>query len=673
MRNPRAPDSAYFIKDKTSLKLKGDKKKLEEFIPNKYQATHDLVGATYGFDKTQLMTNVESGYNQKSVRGYSILPPRNNKNSFDISCSLDKNVRITHLLQQSVDRIKRSNFVAEAKAPSRDKTITLHLSEVPKLSEEMQVYFSPELKDSHKAKIIGRKAGISQDDIGDTGYKMTFMVGSKLYLDGQNRFMDECDSSPDKKLKNGLPVKIFNFCYPVFNNFKKLLVKKYCIKISKPIPNSNDEIESIYTEIFQSYLDQENEIKIRNRRYDSRYIENNAWENAMYNLFKDDLKEIFRINLLAVIEESAKQKKTKNKPDLKLPFIVLTPSSFITGLKTYQQIIIKKLITTSLNEVLEENIILVKKHISEVIKIGFNLGDNQDQASSPIVPIHQVNTDMVAIAKELYLNYDIETPLPMMAHPTHPIGNGYHNVLRSSSTDEQLAKMSGNIADLVFAKGVMKANNQIKDLTEPVFKTLEQENFNNTIGEYGRYFYGKTGELNSQHSFSIETNSEWRHLGNIDTAPIFTNAVNLAINGLDLLENYKTNKDHYNLLKIIIESAQRNQGIGNKINELRRDLISNRYNDIYIDKIIDQATKFSANFQREMQGYGLLTGRQNPCNIVGARLHRMATPKNINSLFYFKPSEIDSPSPGPSRTQQRRMQNQTLNNASSSPFHNSMF
>ena len=521
----------------------------------------------------------------------------------------------------------------------------------------MQVYFSPEIiDDDDKRKIISTKAGIGRDQLEETGYKMTFMVGSRLYLDGRNRFMDK------QGFVDGLPIKIFNFCYPDFRHYRAQIVIDEFARNDQILPcrtHDYDGLNKLFNQFGQAPYQ------------DFQTLNSTTHQDSFTVKYLPELKEIFRINLQALIAESVRQKNFKNNPNLKLPFIVLTPGSFIGGYNTVDQKFIKKIVDQALREVLKENIILVKRHICEVIEIGFNfLPPPTPQAPDPLeqqIKIHSVNTDMVEIAKTLNQRHDIEVPLPMMAHPTQPIGNGYYNVMQSTSTDEQLAKMSGNIADLVFTKGVMKDRSSIKDLNDPVFKTLTKIEFEKTSNERGDYVYFQQSPSqdqrpvrstqsqtlhSSQHSFSIKKDNFTETNDKIDTAQIFCLAVENSVKDLSYFKNYKTKPDHAKLLFNIMNFAKEHKGVGNKEDELKRFLNGKGYTVSDIENITTQAKKFSANFQIEMQNYGLMTGNQNPTNIVGARLHRMASKENIEQFFSNSPHKRDflplSPSPSTS-------------------------
>ena len=646
MRDQRAPNSAYFITEGTSLKLirSPNHPALENFIPNQFQATHDLVGSFYEVNPDKIAHGTNYGYNTanngEGQSRYPVLPPRNGRNIHDIKTQRDITVNVGYLLEQDYRRTQAENFIAKANPLAQPKPVTIHLSQVTQLSKEMQVYFSPEIDDTNKEKIIKTKAGISHDKLNDTGYKMTFMVGSRLYLDGRNRFMCDCGY----KLKDGLPVKIFNFCYPDFRHYRAQIVIDEFARNHRMLhcgTHNYDRLNNLF-----------NQFGKQDPYQDFQTLNFQTHQDSFTAKYLPELKEIFRINLQALIAESVRQKNSKNNPDLKLPFIVLTPGSFITRYKTVDQEFIKKIVDQALREVLKENIILVKRHICEVIEIGFNFPPSPapqapDQLEQQI-KIHRVNTDMVEIAKTLNQEHDIEVPLPMMAHPTEPIGNGYFNVMQSTSTDEQLAKMSGNIADLVFARGVMKNRSSIKDLNDPVFKTLTKIEFVKTTHERDDHVYFQQSPSqdvrtarsaqsqaphSSQHSFSIKKDNFTETNDKIDTAQIFCLAVENSVKDLSFFENYKTDAFNTRLLFNIMNFAKEHQGVGNKELELRQFLVQKNYPDCDIENITTQAKKFSANFQIEMQNYGLMTGNQNPTNIVGARLHRMASKENIEQFF----------------------------------------
>ena len=650
MRDQRASNSAYFSTEGTSLKLKITNTALENFRPNHYQATHDLVGSVYGVNSASIAQNTNEGYNTgrngEGIAHHNVLNPRNGKDIHDIKTDKDIEVDVKYLLEQDISRTKKddhgydvANYIAQAIPLAQPEPVTIHLSKVPKLIEEMQVYFSCEISDDDKRKIIKTKAGISRDQLEKTGYKMTFMVGSRLYLDGSNQFMNE------QGFVNGLPIKIFNFCYPDFRHYRAQIVIDEFQRQKQKLPyktHNYDELNKLF-----------NQFGKKGQYNNFQTLNSTTHQDSFKAKYLPELKEIFRINLQALIAESARQKNSKNNPNLKLPFIVLTPGSFITGYKTVDQEFIKKIVDQALREVLKENIILVKRHICEVIEIGFNFTEPLPPRQTPDpleqqIKIHRVNTDMVEIAKTLNQEHDIEVPLPMMAHPTQPIGNGYYKVLQSTSTDEQLAKMSGNIADLVFARGVMKNRSLIKDLDDPVFKTLTKNEFVKTTYERNDYVYFQQSPSQDfrtarsaqsqapqipQHSFSIKKDNFTETNDKIDTAQIFCLAVENSVKDLSYFKNYKTDAFNAKLLYNIMNFANKHQGVGNKELELRQFLVQKKYPDCDIGNITTQAKKFSANFQIEMQNYGLMTGNSNPKNIVGARLHRIASKENIEQFF----------------------------------------
>lgn len=660
MRNQIASDSAYFSTEGTSLKLIRDDvdHALEDFKPNQFQATHELVGSVYGVDPASIAHGTNLGYNtgrnSEGIAHYNVLNPRNGRNIHDIKTERDITVNVGYLLEQDILRTRKddhgndvANYIARANHLTPPKQVTIHLSQVTQLSKEMQVYFSPEIYDTNKEKIIKRKVGIGRDQLEKTGYKMTFMVGSRLYLDGRNRFMDA------QGFADGLPVKIFNFCYPDFRHYRAQIVIDEFQRQKQELPYKTHDYDEL-NKLFNQFGNQA-------PYQDFQTLNSTTHQDSFKAKYLPELKEIFRINLQALIAESVRQKNSKNKSDLKLPFIVLTPGSFITRYNNEDKEFIKKIVDQALREVLKENIILVKRHICEVIEIGFNfLPPPTPQAPDQLeqqIKIHSVNTDMVEIAKTLNQEHDIEVPLPMMAHPTQPIGNGYYNVMQSTSTDEQLAKMSGNIADLVFARGVMKNRSSIKDLDDPVFKTLTKIEFAKTTHERGNYVYfqqspsqdlqqartAKSQTLQiSQHSFSIKKDNFTETNDKIDTGQIFCLAVENSVKDLNNFKDYKTDLYSAKLLFNIMNFANKHQGVGNKEAELRQ-LIEKNYPSAQVEKIIADAKKFSANFQIEMQNYGLMTGNLNPTNIVGARLHRMASKENIEQFFSNSPHKKHLP------------------------------
>jgi hypothetical protein len=179
---------------------------------------------------------------------------------------------------------------------------------------------------------------------------------------------------------------------------------------------------------------------------------------------------MMRINLLAIIDEAQKQQKP-------LPFIIPAPGSFFASVSEDNKKIFMNLIQDSIKKVVKEYEPLVKKHISEFILTGREGLWSQDFQDCPGITFHKAKSDMIEIAIKLQ-SQGIATPIPMMAHPSCVIGNGFLSVLAVTPVDEVLARASGNTQAICFAKSIVNEAGQLKDIkTNQTFKTLKPNYF----------------------------------------------------------------------------------------------------------------------------------------------------------------------------------------------------
>jgi hypothetical protein len=236
-----------------------------------------------------------------------------------------------------------------------------------------------------------------------------------------------------------------------------------------------------------------------------------------------------------------------------------------------------------------------------------------------------------------------------------------------------LGRNTGGIPRAIYENGVVK----IKDAKEiprdvekdPVFKTFQTSKFTKeeiisddgsnksfyvdkaSITEFKNKHQSESLQVDSskiqvsngiklnlfQHSFTYdESKNKFEILQIIDTAPIFTCAIKEAVQGLDCFENFESDITKGNNLFHILTFANLYQGVGNKIEELKDYLVNKRrmtQGTEDFDKFINQAQTLSAIFQAKMSEQGIMTGRYDPANIVGARLHRMATKENILQIM----------------------------------------
>ena len=476
------------------------------------------------------------------------------------------------------------------------------------------------------------------------------MVESEFYYNSKNEVLDE-----------PLPIKILGFCYPDFR-YKTV--------------NSAGTISYWQKPELGEFWDVSGD-----------------QDNLTYTLNEQQLKlQIYNsleINFLAIIEEAIKTKQ-------KLPFILNVPSAFLANLSNQEKYLIKKTIASQLLNLKNIYSLSINQHISEFIVLGGPLawdqepipdsGDSQNPNSraSDIFKkpsdyhtlTHIVDADMLDIVEKLFNEQNITCPVPMMANPSHPIGCQYlESDLTITAFDEMLARATAGAHRAIYENGVVEIDKSKKQTAlkqvekDPVFITFKTSNFNKEeITENDgtkKFFYVDKKSIidnkknqkpnphqvdnniisisyeikqNSlQHSFTYdESKNKFKVPEIIDTVPIFTGAIKEAVQGLDCFENFKSGISQASNLFHILTFANLHQGVGNKIDELKQFLIDKKLmtsGDPNLEKLINQAKTLSARFQEKMSDQGIMTGRYNPPNEVGARLHRMATKENILQIM----------------------------------------
>ena len=536
---------------------------IDDFVPAIYQGSLDVVAAVNKFDETQANDLYDFVINKKGNRPDIISP---------------------HLVELGDEEFSITRFIkcgthighGKYSALSVEKVETPKKIKLVKPENNACVYFSDDLDTKVKGQLVLAKAdkthGVDFKDF--DGCKMTFMVESTIYYNGKNEVYDK-----------PLPINIFNFCYPKFNDY--------------PL---NDQ---------------------SNQKGDRRKIDS-------------ALKEMMKINLLAIIYEAQKQ----GKP---LPFIIPSPGAFFVNLKTDEKEYYMGMISQAINQAARDYEPLVKKYISEFILLGKDLWKSSSFEEYDGIKFHKVDSDMIEIADKLR-SQGIICPIPMMAHPSNKIGNGYANHIRTTPVDELLARASGNSHGITFSKSVLDKNHKLKDIEiDPTFKTLKPVYFSKAGLPKDQCYFQQSDE-SEQHKIRVE-GSQIKGGDKIDVAPMFSLAIKEAAKGLDLFEGFEDDETKAINLKFLLDFAKDNKGVGNKIIELENKLNTkvdkanqdeeeNRAD--HIKEFCSQAKTFSYRFQNTMNEFGIKTGNQDTTNIkkeVGARLHRMANKENIDELF----------------------------------------
>jgi hypothetical protein len=569
--------------------------------------------------------------------------------SMDLALSItgiDPNISDFDAINQAIDQQQQSIFT-QIKTNKLDPDPTVKFGDihyylpltsqrVEEMRQSLKIYFSAKLNNEQRENLLRSKCRINsanQYDAHKLGHNYTFIAESDIYLNSKNQFyLQRSDTL------TGFPVKVLGFCYPDFRvnarlNFWETTQNTNSTLIQQIVTDPDDSSKSTVL-----YL---NEVKLANQ-----------------------INECLRINLLAVIEEA---KKTNSR----MPFIINIPNAFLSDLNDHIKYLIKKAIAQEFNNLRINYSQLISQNISDFIILGGNSWDNECNllSSPPItnifnssetlqdIPVHVVNSDMLDMAKKLYETKGIKLPLPMMLNPSHPIGCQFLQPnFNSRAFDEMLARSDGGINRAIFEGAVLNEDGQdIKDLDRIKHQTLYSSKARKFTVE-GKNFYVDLGSIGNepkkekydeitdgikqnfyQHSFTCQSSpTKLDTLKIIDTAPIFTCAIKEAVQGLDCFENFESDISHGGNLFYILTFANLHQGVGNKITELKQFLIKEKgitTESPNLQELIDQAKILSARFQAKMSDQGIMTGRYKPANIVGARLHRMATKENILQIM----------------------------------------
>ena len=481
--------------------------------------------------------------------------------------------------QQGYDRKYRVNSVGN-RVPI---PVKITKQDVKKDLDSLKFYFSDSSSEDEIKKMINQRSELAITDQRYQGLdstKMSFVIDQKLYFDSANQKFDQ-----------PIAVKFSGFTYSNWRDDFKKNSRKYF----KPNGDLKD------SEV------------------------------------KDELKEILSIDLRIAIEQAQIQ----GKP---IPYILNVPAAFIRqiGSSTTQEnnniAKIKELIAESLKEVLLESKALVDQHLSEIICLGGDFwGDkinNQRIKEELNIEVHQVDADMIEIAKKLNEKHRIIPVLPMMCHQTQPIGNGGLIAQTTTVVDEMMSRKTGNIARAIISGHLQKiATFQVSNprYFDEKFRYINNVSYQKIsekkIHDQDCYFYQLQTDQTSQ--FKISTKYENKE---IETSTIFKMAVEQSVQGLKSFVDFRVDESKKNNLIKVMLFAQKFQGVGNKLEQLTNFF---KKADGSIDQaMVDDARKFSAKFQQIMKDqYQVFTGNENFTKHVGARLHRMACQENIISFI----------------------------------------
>lgn len=600
--------SSYHLSFEESGDQQADRTKIEEFTPNRFLLTRDIA-----YEIANISPNLRNDDSKKKEVHQEISSSKNSvyhcvKTKTKLKDLANKEIEIAHLIE-----CEKGN---EKLIPQSNKNTKVAVDDqkIKRWHDDLRVYFSPDLTDTEKTNILKRKTELSEDKIHGIGHLSTFMAESQIYIDSKNNILEQ-----------PMPIKVLGFCYPDFRCSEEGGVfwrgtKPSADHLSMQILNQ-DGLRKDY------YLD--------------------------LKKIKKNIKEVLRINLLAVAEEAKKQ----NKP---IPFILNIPNAFLAKLTPEIKHRLKIIIAEELNILKRQYYQQVDEHISEFIVVGGMAWDSDQGSNRSVVEIfqdkdypntttHVVNADMFSIAKAL-CQKGITCPLPMMANPSHPIGCQYVDVSFSlSAFDEMLARATGGLHRAVFDGGVLEKNQtEVKDVEkDPVFKTFNRVNYQKYQVSGNNIFVAdnQIEALDGNTDASIKNNvlqfafkCQNCQQEKIDVADIFSSAVSEAVKGLNRFEDFKKNQAQADDLLNILIFANIHQGIGNKAEELKKYL-NERKPDTDNSQLIEQAKRFSAKFQQIMTKKQMLTPRIGGRE-VGARLHRMATLENIKNLFQNCPAML---------------------------------
>lgn len=551
----------YFIFDSTGkLKISLDKTTIDEFTPNECLGTLDIVEYTYSIDRKKI-DKLYRTYETQNKWGKTFV--NQDDKIFEVDSCAKRIIRGNSPLDLNKGTHSHEIQIRKLLSPKPTEIkakITFSFEELNQWKENFQAYYSSSISLQEEEVILKAK---SLKPITTQQREKLATIGPLMTFVSDSRiYLD----AKNNILTTPLEIKVFGFCYPEFRS-------------------DSWKQEIIYR---------------KNRLYDT-------------------LKKIFKVNLQAIIYEAQHQNK-------KLPFLIFPPGSFISGLSEDQKSIVKKLIFYAFKEAKDELAPLVKEHISEFIALGgkgfwgTNLFSNQNDQPPTLV----ANADAIDIAKKLWQTHKIKCPIPIMANPMHPVGCGFLSTIQSSSTDEMLARYSGNLHGIILQERIAfcEKNPRIKD---NYFHHLRDSLYTNKKTKlYEKFIFQPIDIDQSQTQFQISYNY---NLQKIDINQVFAMAVKEATKGLNIFENYRNNTTNAkNLLEIMI-FARDNQGVGNKDAQLRTSFPNATQDQI------NQIKLFSAKFQKQMVKYQIFTGNNHAKKIVGARLHRLATSSNILNFF----------------------------------------
>jgi hypothetical protein len=639
---------SYFYSTGNKLSLykpsKLDDDEIIDILPfekDKYLGTLDIAHKIAGFDDGDISQITIASPDHQA----NLIKQKLREKSASTFNLIKNSPQLTRIPQIQIDNFtfksRNSGAIQDNKIP---QTININITsqKLAKWKNSLKVYFSNKLTTDQKKDLIKSKLGCITESQGvhNIGHLSTFMVESEFYYDSRNQLFDLAK-----------PLKILGFCYPDFRYRTINEEDSYSLwadpQLGKFWKVTTDTTGNNYT------IDR---------------VE-----------LKKQIFHTLQINLLAVIEEAI-------KTNTKLPFIINIPSAFLANLEDDQKYLIKQTIAKTFVSLKKIYSLSIFDHISEFIVVAPDAWNSEVSRGAESITetfknpsdyhtaTHLVDADILDIAQQLHDHRGIICPVPIMLNPSYPIGCQYLEPnLDITAFDEMLGRNTGGVPRAIYENGVVRAVNQglaLRDVeNDPVFKTFQNSNFkkqeitlddgstksfyvdNASITEFQNKPHSESLQVDSpeipvsdgiklnffQHSFTCQSSTtKLDTLKIIDTAPIFTCAIKEAVKGLDCFENFESDISHGGNLFHILTFANLYQGVGNKIEELKDYLVNKRrmtQGTEDFDKFINQAQTLSARFQEKMSEQGIMTGRYQPANIVGARLHRMATKENIFQLM----------------------------------------
>jgi hypothetical protein len=618
---------------------------ISPFEKDKYLGTLDIAHQIAGFDDSDISQITSASPNSQA----NLIKQKLRKKPTSIFNLIKKSTQFTRITPIKINNFtfksKNSGAIQDNQIP---QTININITsqKLAKWKKSLKVYFSNKLTTGEKKDLIKSKLGHITESQGvhNIGHLSTFMVESEFYYDSKNQLFDSAK-----------PLKILGFCYPDFR-YRTFNGDSYSFWADPQLAKFWDITHDSST---GSIVYKINEAELKAQIYHT-----------------------LQINLLAVIEEAI-------KTNTKLPFIINIPSAFLAYLEDEHKYLIKKTIAQTFISLKKIHSLSIFDHISEFIVVAPNAWNSEVdkvRGAESITEIfknpkdyhtatHLVDADILDIAQQLHDHRGIICPVPIMLNPSYPIGCQYLEPnLDITAFDEMLGRNTGGVPRAIYENGVVRITaNQglaLRDVkNDPVFKTFQHSNFkeqeitlddgstksfyvdNASITEFQNKDQSESLQVARteipvsdgiklnffQHSFTYDKSKNKFEIPQIiDTAPIFTCAIKEAVKGLDCFENFESDISHGGNLFYILTFANLHQGVGNKIEELKDYLVNKRQmtqGTEDFDKFINQAQTLSARFQAKMREQGIMTGRYQPANIVGARLHRMATKENILQIM----------------------------------------